>query len=417
MHFNLTEGVDLSIIKTSQFKTNQIIVNFATTQTEKYITARSLLADVMETSTQKYPTQTALARREAELYGMYLGTNASRIGNLHNIKIRASFLNDQYSQSGLLNQVIETLGELIFRPLVNDCKFDEATFNTQKTNLASSITSLNDDKQYYASMELRKLFFDNDSAMQIPSFGRVSDLEGLTAAKLVDVYQEMITHDKINIVLLGDVDEQQALADFSQLKFSPREIKDTTVLYRQALHEVFEKEEKQELKQSKLNLAYRLPVYFQDTKYYAAIVMNGILGGTPLSKLFVNVREKESLAYYANSNFNAFNGVLTIQTGIESQNKGKAIKLIKQQVAAVELGDFSDELLQEVKDGLVHHFLSGLDSSSNGAERALMNDMFDNEKTIDEVVGAINAVDADAVVEVAKLLKLQAVYFLNGESI
>ena len=65
----------------------------------------------------------------------------------------------------------------------------------------------------------------------------------------------------------------------------------------------------------------------------------------------------------------------------------------------------------------MHHFLSGLDSSSNGAERALMNDMFDNEKTIDEVVGAINAVDADAVVEVAKLLKLQAVYFLNGESI
>jgi len=113
LYFNLTNGVDLNIIKTTQFKTNQIIVNFATPQTKNNITARSLMADILETSTKKYPTQTLLARHEADLYGMYLGTSASRIGNLHNVKFRASFLNDQYSQPGLLHEVIKLVGEMI----------------------------------------------------------------------------------------------------------------------------------------------------------------------------------------------------------------------------------------------------------------------------------------------------------------
>ena len=415
MYFNLTNGVDLNIIKTTQFKTNQIIVNFATPQTKNNITARSLMADILETSTKKYSTQTLLARHEADLFGMYLGTSASRIGNLHNVKFRASFLNDQYSQPGLLHEIIKLVGEMILNPLIDNGSFDDQTFMTQKTNLASSIASLADDKQYYASSELRKIYFDQDSPMQIPSFGQIGDLSVLTANNLVDQYQKMINQDKINIVLLGDVDEENAAAAFRELNFGPRIVKNVSAFYRQELHEVFEKEEQQELKQAKLNLAYQLPVYFQESSHYSAVVMNGILGGTPLSKLFVNVREKESLAYYANSNFNAFNGVLTIQTGIESQNKDKAIKLIKQQVEAIVAGDFSEELLQEVKDGLTHQLLSGLDSSSNGAERALMNDIFDNDKSIETIVNEINAVTVADVVQTAKLLKLQAIYFLNGE--
>ncbi|MCQ5003442.1 insulinase family protein, partial [Escherichia coli] len=69
---------------------------------------------------------------------------------------------------------------------------------------------------------------------------------------------------------------------------------------------------------AKLNLAYHFPVFYRDENYYAALVMNGILGGTPYSKLFANVREKASLAYYASSQLRLFSSHLAIQTGIDA---------------------------------------------------------------------------------------------------
>ncbi|BAP86057.1 peptidase M16 [Paucilactobacillus hokkaidonensis JCM 18461] len=414
MDFKLTDGVDLHIISTPQFKTNQILINFSTQQSEKNITARSLVADLLETSTHKYPTQTALARQTSSLFGAYVGTNVGRYGNLHALRVRASFVNDQYAVPGLTEQVISLLHEMIFQPLIDNNAFDEPTFNLQRNNLRSSIQALDEDKQFYAAMKLREIYFADNSLLKIPSFGRLSDLDELTPESLVETYRAMVTNDRINIIVLGNVDEKRIVEQFKQFEFQPREAQFGSLFYQQELVATPKVQtETQVLNQSKLNLAYQLPIYYQDADYYASLVMNGILGGSPLSKLFVNVREKASLAYYANSQPNAFNGLFSIQTGIQSDSQKQAQRLIKEQVTAVIEGEFTAELLQEVKDGIINQYETSLDVSSNIVEQVLL-DKITNTKTND-LAKKINQVTTADVMRVAAQLKLQATYYLNGD--
>lgn len=416
LDFKLTDGVNLHVIRTTQFKTNQILINFNTVQTKTNITARSLLADLIETSTHKYPTQTALARQISSLFGAYVGTNVARIGNMHALRVRASFVNDRYSMPGLTDQVIDLLHEMIFHPLIDNNTFDEPTFKLQLNNLQSSIKSLDDDKQFYAAMQLRDLYFADHSLLKIPSFGQLTDLPQISAESLVQTYNEMVNSDQVDIVVLGNVDVQLIVEQFRRFEFKPRQEIKQELFYHQKLNkEPRETSEKQALNQAKLNLAYQLPIYYQEPDYSATMVMNGILGGSPLSKLFVNVREKASLAYYASSQHNAFNGMFSIQTGIQSSNKVRVQHLIQEQVDAVRTGDFTDELIQEVKDGIINQYETGLDVSSNVIEQTLLDKITRTHTESSALIERIKKVTKVDVIRVASQLEFQAAYFLNGD--
>lgn len=416
MHFTLKQGVELDVIKTNQFKTNHVLINFSTNQNAKTITSRSLLANLLETSTHKYPTQTALARQLSALFGAYAGAGVGRVGNLHTIKFRASFINDRYAQTDLLDSVLDVLKEMIYNPLIDNRSFDLPTFNLQKANLQSAINSLTDDKQFYALQQLKQAYFADNSSQIVPSFGQVTDLASISAESLVQTYHEMVNNDQINIVVLGDVDEAKVVKLLEAFPFTDRETLEVPVRYTQSIREkVIERTEHQELNQSKLNLAYQLPVYYHDDHYMTSLVMNGIFGSLPLSKLFVNVREKASLAYYANSQHSAFNGLLSVQTGIDGRNREQAQKLIERQLSDVQNGDFEDHLLEEVKASLVNQFQSGLDVANNIVSRSLLNSLTKSYVSDEELVDGINSVTKNQVMDLARQMTLQATYFLNGE--
>lgn len=116
MHYNLARGVNLDVIPTKQFKANQILINFTTPQTHTNATARNLVANVLETSSKKYPTQTALARRLAQQYGTYISMGVGRVGLLHTVRLKAGFINDQLAHTNLFDQVIALIREILFNP-------------------------------------------------------------------------------------------------------------------------------------------------------------------------------------------------------------------------------------------------------------------------------------------------------------
>jgi predicted Zn-dependent peptidase len=418
LHVTLNQGVELDVVQTKQFKTNQILINFASRQTRANITSRSLLANLLETSTHKYPTQTALARQLSSLYGAYVGAGVGRVGNLHTIKLRASFINDQYAKEDLFSQVLAVMHEMIFNPLIDNQAFDLPTFNLQKANLKSAIESLREDKQYYALQQLKQSYFSEGSLQKVPSFGDVESLKAITAESVVQTYQDMIQHDQINIIVMGDFEGVDVPAQLASFDFAARlPISGRDLYYEQPLTDaVNEQNEQQLVNQSKLNLAYQLPIYYHDDRYFASLVMNGIFGATPLSKLFMNVREKASLAYYANSIHNSFNGLLTVQTGINASDYSQAKTLIEQQLTDVQNGDFEDHLQAEVIAGLVNQFQSGLDSGNNLVARALLDSLTHTTIDNDTFIKKLESVTKDDVMEVAQLAQLQAVYFLNGDN-
>nr|WP_220477107.1 pitrilysin family protein [Limosilactobacillus rudii] len=393
---------------------NHVLIDFATPQTPTNATARNLLANLLETSTHRYPTQTALARQLAALYGAYVNLYVNRLGKMHTVRLRASFVNNRFVNEDLFKKISDLISEMLFHPLIDDGEFDGPTFRIQSNNLKSTIKSLYDDKQFLANQRLMSLYYQDDSVMRIPSFGQIADLDKLTAKSLVSTYRSMIDQDKVDIFVLGDIDPQLVQDVFGKLPFKDRAITSGSPLYHQLPYDqVQRKTEYQQVSQAKLNLAYSLPIYYHDQDYYAGLVFNGLFGGTPYSKLFTNVREKASLAYYAASRLLPFTGIVSVQTGIQSSNQEKVQELIQQQLREIQQGDFSTEVLKEVQDSLINQYQAGHDLASNILEQRLVAKLV-NESNNDFIAEVKKVTSAD-VARVAKLMKLQAVYLLSGE--
>ena len=121
--------------------------------------------------------------------------------------------------------------------------------------------------------------------------------------------------------------------------------------------------EEMDVQQSILFMGYRTNQNFDDNYY--AYRGNGILGGFPHSKLFVNVRERASLAYYVGSSVEGTKGILTITAGIDGAKVEQTIQIIEQQLQAVQAGMISEEELEQTKRGLITSITSMSDNPAH----------------------------------------------------
>lgn len=160
MHISLKPGVNLSVVKTKQFKTTRIAVDFVAPLKSEALTKRLLLASILENSSQKYSSQKILTEKLAQMYGAGFGVSTERKGNLHALSFNLECVNENFlgTTENLLDQGVNFLREIIFKPLIDKNKFDTQVFERQKEILADYIDSVRDDRQLFASIELNKLF-------------------------------------------------------------------------------------------------------------------------------------------------------------------------------------------------------------------------------------------------------------------
>ena len=418
MQVQIVPGVTLDFIASKQFKTSRINLTFVTAAvSKKTVALRTLIANMLEVSSQKYPDQKAISDQLAFLYGATFGTSVNRRGNLHLVNFEMRVVNDHYlkEKQQLLTEAINFLQELIFNPLVTNQAFDQAMFTLQQKNLIAYLESIKDNKQAYALQKLQQAYFE-DPVHQIPPYGDKENLAALTAAECYAYYQEMLAHDEVIITLSGDFASDEVLAAIAQLKFTPRTVGKYQLTYKQtARNKLVVYEEQQDLNQSKLDLAYHFPVEYRGKYHYAALVFNALFGGSALSKLFTNVREKASLAYYANSSFDSLRQVLFVQTGIQADKKQQVLDLIEQQLAALVAGDVEAQLLANIKQELITDYEIRQDSQATALIQATMDQLSQSKVTASEWKAAIMAVSVADVQAVAALAKLEVSYFLKGQ--
>ena len=252
--------------------------------------------------------------------------------------------------------------------------------------------------------------------MRRPASGTVAEVQNITSQQTYQAYQDMLAHDKIDIVVVGDVDEAAVCQAMRALDFSPRQSPlHQSLLYHQAARQTPAfATEVQPLAQAKLDLAYHLPAYYRQDNYLTAIVLNGLLGGTPYSLLFTNVREKASLAYYATSSLRAFSGEILVETGINPADQTQARALIEQQVADLAAGKFNDAQFQRVKEGLVNQYVTGLDNPNVLAQARLITALMGLEP-LQKVAEGLRAVTKEEVANLAAQMTLEAVFLLDGK--
>lgn len=412
-------GYKLHIVPTAKYKTNTIVMKMKAPLTKETVTLRALLPYVLQSNTSKYPTTPLLRAYLDDLYGAGFYVDVAKKGEYHIISFTVDIVNEKFlsDSTPLLEKAFQLLSEVIFHPKTNGGAFDSASVDNEKRALKQRIQSIFDDKMRYASTRLVEEMCANEP-YALEANGNIQDLEKVTAASLYEYYQKALSEDEIDLYVIGDVSEEEVdrLGNQHILLVDH----ESNVLPRQAAKKITDEKEvieTQAVKQGKLNIGYRTNIVYGDSEYFALQLFNGLFGGFSHSKLFINVREKASLAYYASSRLESHKGLLIVMSGIENENYKQAVDIIKEQFAAMKQGDFTEEELQQTKAVVKNQLLETIDVP-RGLIEILYHNVIANDKiTLDEWLEKTEAITKEEVVNVANQIQLDSIYFLTGTEV
>jgi len=412
------KGYDIHIIPSNKYKTNTIVVKFKAPLKRETITKRAMLPYVLQQATENYPSAREFRTALDELYGAVLKVDASKKGEHHVMTFRMEVANDEFltDDHDLVRKGLQLMQEVIFNPKQEGEALDKNIVEREKQTLTQKIKSLKDDKMSYANSRLLEEMC-SDEPYRYRVHGYEEDLEDITDESLFSYYQEMLAQDKMDIYVQGRFDEGhiQEVIHEEIKRDSDQEITSNETTSKEAPEKPNEVIDKENVQQGKLHLGYRTDIRYGDKDYPALQVFNGLFGGFPSSKLFMNVREKHSLAYYAASRFESHKGLLLVFSGIDPSDYTQARDIIEKQMEAMKEGDFSEEEVQETKDLVVNQFLETLDNQQGVIEVLYHQVISGSNRTPDELIEEVKKVSKEDVLRVAKKVQLDTVYFLTKQ--
>ena len=413
----ITKGVRLHFIQSEKFKTNKIRVRFSAPMSKETVAGRVLTASMLETVNAVYPTSQAFRERLANLYGADYSTSLSRRGLVHYLDINLSFVRDKFlsRKNVLTDAMLDFLKASLFSPLVSQDAFDESAFEIEKKNILNDLEAEIENHFYHAHRELDKLFYEEEE-MQMPRVGTIELIQKETAASSFAAFQQMLQENQIDFFFIGDFNEVAVREKIQSFNFAPRQ-QELQLVYQQEYSNVLrEGLEQKDVHQSIIELAYHFPIQYGESEHLPLVVLNALLGGFAHSKLFVNLREKEGLAYTISSNFDIFSGMMRIYAGIDRSNRTRTVALINRQIVDLKRGNFSLEELNQTKKMLRNSVLLAQDRQNTILERAYMSSVLGKKfLSLEAWLEALEQVNKDDIVKAAGLLKLQAIYFMEGK--
>ena len=413
----ITKGVRLHFIQSEKFKTNKIKVRFSAPMSKETVAGRVLTASMLETVNAVYPTSQAFRERLANLYGADYSTSLSRRGLVHYLDINLSFVRDKFlsRKNVLTDAMLDFLKASLFSPLVSQDAFDESAFEIEKKNILNDLEAEIENHFYHAHRELDKLFYEEEE-MQMPRVGTIELIQKETAASSFAAFQQMLQENQIDFFFIGDFNEVAVREKIQSFNFAPRQ-QELQLVYQQEYSNVLrEGLEQKDVHQSIIELAYHFPIQYGESEHLPLVVLNALLGGFAHSKLFVNLREKEGLAYTISSNFDIFSGMMRIYAGIDRSNRTRTVALINRQIADLKRGNFSLEELNQTKKMLKNSVLLAQDRQNTILERAYMSSVLGKKfLSLKAWLEALEQVRKDDIIKAAGQLKLQAIYFMEGK--
>nr|WP_295971611.1 pitrilysin family protein [uncultured Bacillus sp.] len=409
------KGMKLHIIPTEKYKTNTIVFKMKSPLTRMDVTKRALLPNVLQSNCKKYPTTTLLRTYLDDLYGATFYIDLAKKGEYHIISLTIEIANEKFLSGAepLLQKALEFLAEVILHPNETDGAFDNNTVENEKRSLKQRIQSVYDDKMKYSNFRLIQEMCKGEP-YELNVHGAVEDVDAITADNLYDYYQRALTEDELDLYVVGDVESAEVENTVTSLfQLLDRTPKKAVLNIGRSVQEEKEIIENQDVKQGKLNIGCRTNVYYGDDDYYALQVFNGIFGGFSHSKLFINVREKASLAYYAASRLESHKGLMLVISGIDNKNYNQAVSIIKEQLLAMKSGDFTDNEIEQTKAVIKNQLLETIDTSRGIVEILYHNIVSGANISLDKWLEEMEKVTKEDIVKVASKIQLDTIYFLT----
>ena len=413
--FDLDRGVTLALIKNPKFKSNLISIYFARNLKKEEVTKISLLCNMMSIGSKKYPTMKEISRKMDELYGLTMNMGVSKHGEKSLTFFKFLSVSDDYLDEPIFEDVIDFINEIVNRPFIVDGEFNPSMIEIEKNALKDEIEARINDKKSYALLRCIEEMCEGEP-YSIDQTGYVDDLKSITAKDIADTYYDFISTSNIYISIEGDFNEDRVLEICkNKFKFNRGNIES---IKREDIFKIPENitytTEIMGMQQGKLVMGYRTMVDYKDyKKYYSLMVGNSIFGGGPHSKLFNNVREKESMCYYAHSTLEKSKGLMLVSSGIELDLYEKALKLVTKELDDVKNGNFSDKDIENAKKSILNTFRASHDSISGESDFTYNQFISDTNLKFEEVTDYISGVSREDIVEAMKNIVEDTVYYIK----
>ena len=416
--FELSKGVNLHFLKTEKFKTNVISLVLRLPLCRETVTSAALLPRVLKRGTESFSTLSEISKKAEELYGATISAQTVKKGDNQLLVFAVQFVSDSFISETIVAEIINLLKEMVFCPKTVDGAFDKAYVSQEKENAKNFILGLINDKKEYARVKCNEIMFEGDP-YGIYEYGYVEDLESIDEKSLYEFYKKVIDTAAADIFVSGSFDDALMKSEvdksFGKL-LSGREVSSAVsglALCEDGI-EVKRVTETMPTSQSKLVMGFNCGIDPKSEDYYALMMFCCIFGGSPFSKLFNNVREKLSLAYYVFAALDRQKSCMKISAGIEAEKFDAAYDEIMIQLGKMKSGDFTDDEIISAKKYFATSLGSIKDSMGASEDFYIGQLLLGTQETIEGLSESLNKVTREQIIKAANSVQEDTVYFLKG---
>ena len=411
----------MSVLRTNKFKRNLLMMTYMLPITSDTTAMDIVLPGVLLRGSVNYPTNADIAKRCEQLYGTSLGYYYSYLGDDLMVNFYVDFLSDSVmgTDGEILRGVAEMLSQIWLHPMTDkDGHLRADELEKVKRSLCDSIRADDNDTAAYASKRCREIMCAEEPCGYSIS---VDDIMRVTPDMINGRYFELSKANNLSFFYVGsnDVDE---VADALDLYFGDDAI---TACATRSLsftcakpHSVVSKERTMQVTQGKLSIGlYAGGVTMSDSDdYYATLVAVEIFGGSPISKLFMNVRERLGLCYYCGATYNKQKGIIYVSAGIDPEERENAEREINVQLEQMRQGNISDDELQAAQLSMINVVRQISDRPYSMWSFCHIRTMMGLSTSIDRHIDKILKVNVRDVARVASTWTVGGVFFVNAEN-
>jgi len=412
--------VFLTAVRTDKFKTGCISINLCMQLSRKDAAKNALLPQVLLRGCGRYPDMQSLSAALDKLYGARVEPLVRKKGEVHCVGLYSDFVDDAFVPKGekLLERVTELLGQLLLFPATKAGLFNHDYVQSERENLANRIRARINDKQQYAVSRLKELMCEGEPYAVDTLGEKAEDALKITPISLTKHYREVLETARIEIFYCGSAEaERVEIAVKNALEALPRAEGSIVQPYTDVKMTVGEARyftESMDVTQGKLAVGFRLGEIMKKPDLAKLLVFNALYGGSVTSKLFLNVRERLSLCYYASSQIERHKGILIVSSGIEVEKYEDALAEILRQLDLIRQGEVSEDELSNAKKTIMTDLRSVMDSQIMLENFYLGQAIESLAYSPDVLAELIRDVSKDDILAVANSIRLDSVYFLRN---
>ncbi|MBS5136050.1 MAG: insulinase family protein [Oscillospiraceae bacterium] len=415
----LFPGVHLTAVHTEKFKSCVLGASFLAPLDRTKAACNALVPSVLRRGTQEHPDMESLSSALDELYGGSIEPVVRTRGETQCVGFLGSFLDDAYTLDGsaILEKAAGLLGELLLRPCPAQGVFRRDYTDSERQNLIDRIRAQVNDKRSYALLRLKREMCAGEP-FGVDRLGDESSARAITPESLWARYQDLLRTAPMELYYCGSAKPERVAdalrAALSQLPTDGVRTPLPRPAAKEAPAQPREVVESLDVTQGKLTMGLRTGSTVWSEDYPALLLANAIFGGTTTSRLFLHVREKLSLCYYASSQLEKLKGVMLVSSGVEFDKVGEARAEILSQLEACRKGAFEDWELEGARRSVVSALHSAMDAQARLEDFWLGQAVAGLTEDPEALARRVEEVTREQVVAAFSSLQLDTIYFLKG---